>query len=146
MQRNALHLACSFSPDPGKAQLKRFGWGLSTESSRGRRELVRFLCRWDADSSRQGIWFQPWRPWLAWLRCMRLKAMRDCRGRRPQDLYLGRQGLGLEMRGKRFAAQRLRLLALRGQARGEACRRMPCLKTSRHFGRCGGLQAHGLVS
>ncbi|CAE7036275.1 ANKRD28 [Symbiodinium natans] len=55
MRRNALHVACSCSLDEG------------------RRELVRFLCRWDADYSR-------------------LKSMRDCRGRRPQDIYLYRQG------------------------------------------------------
>jgi len=55
MRRNALHVACSSNLDEG------------------RRELVRFLCRWDADFSR-------------------LKSSRDCRGRLPQDLYLYRQG------------------------------------------------------
>lgn len=55
MRRNALHVACGSNLDEG------------------RRELVRFLCRWDADFSR-------------------LKSSRDCRGRLPQDLYLYRQG------------------------------------------------------
>mmetsp|Transcript_16418 Transcript_16418/g.27046 ORF Transcript_16418/g.27046 Transcript_16418/m.27046 type:complete len:1035 (-) Transcript_16418:65-3169(-) len=53
LKHNALYIACANGPNAG--------------------QIVRFLCRWDADVSR-------------------LKAMRDWKGRRPQEVYLYSQG------------------------------------------------------
>eukprot|EP00435_Cladocopium_sp_Y103_P034306 s1939_g8.t2 len=53
LKHNALYIACANGPNSG--------------------QIVRFLCRWDADVSR-------------------LKAMRDWKGRRPQEVYLYSQG------------------------------------------------------
>ena len=94
-QDAAERASCGLQLQPGRRRLcTPCLSGLCRSLAAGRRELVRFLCRWDADFSRT--------PWLAFggafsghqavMILHRLKSSRDCRGRLPQDLYLYRQG------------------------------------------------------
>ena len=60
MRRNALHVACGSNLDEGDGSHMVVTSSLPQKASpvspaAGRRELVRFLCRWDADFSRTAV-------------------------------------------------------------------------------------------